>query len=155
MIDNKGYRKNVGIVLMNNKNQFLIFKRIGADAWQFPQGGIDKNETLERALYRELFEETGLAKKDVIFIGKTKKWITYDLPEKYQKKRNGKLCVGQKQIWFLLKIKEESFKIDFTVNNTPEFDSWMWVESDIPEKKVIYFKKDAYNKALKELKKFI
>ena len=44
MIDNKGYRKNVGIVLMNNKNQFLIFKRIGADAWQFPQGGIDKNE---------------------------------------------------------------------------------------------------------------
>ena len=46
MIDNKGYRKNVGIVLMNNKNQFLIFKRIGADAWQFPQGGIDKNETL-------------------------------------------------------------------------------------------------------------
>ena len=91
MIDNKGYRKNVGIVLMNNKNQFLIFKRIGADAWQFPQGGIDKNETLERALYRELFEETGLTKKDVIFIGKTKKWITYDLPEKYQKKRNGKL----------------------------------------------------------------
>ena len=67
MIDNKGYRKNVGIVLMNNKNQFLIFKRIGADAWQFPQGGIDKNETLESALYRELFEETGLTKKDVIF----------------------------------------------------------------------------------------
>ena len=110
---------------------------------------------MERALYRELFEETGLAKKDVIFIGKTKKWITYDLPEKYQKKRNGKLCVGQKQIWFLLKVKEESFKIDFSVNNTPEFDSWMWVESDMPEKKVIYFKKDAYNKALKELKKFI
>ena len=53
MIDNKGYRKNVGIVLMNNKKQFLIFKRIGADAWQFPQGGIDKNERLEEALYRE------------------------------------------------------------------------------------------------------
>ena len=155
MIDSSGYRKNVGIILVNSSSELLICKRFKEQSWQFPQGGFKKNETAESAMYRELYEEVGLKKNDVLIIGRTKEWLKYELPKKYQRKTNNQLCVGQKQIWFLLKVKEESFKIDFSVNNTPEFDSWMWVESDMPEKKVIYFKKDAYNKALKELKKFI
>ena len=64
----KNYRKGVGMVIVNREGQFFLGKRIGADAWQFPQGGIDEGETPEVALYRELFEETGLERDKVEII---------------------------------------------------------------------------------------
>ena len=60
MIDGDGYRPNVGIIVANDQGQVLWARRVGQDAWQFPQGGINSNESVEEALFRELKEETGL-----------------------------------------------------------------------------------------------
>ena len=151
MIDNDGYRKNVGIILCNSRNKLLICKRLGEESWQFPQGGFEKNENAESAMFRELFEEVGLKKNDISILGITNSWLKYDLPKKYQRKTNNKLCIGQKQKWFLLRLISDDTNIVFSNSKRPEFDSWQWVEDDKPMEIVIDFKRDVYKKALEEL----
>ena len=151
MIDNDGYRKNVGIILCNSQNKLLICKRLGEESWQFPQGGVEKNENAESAMFRELFEEVGLKKNDISILGITNSWLKYDLPKKYQRKTNNKLCIGQKQKWFLLRLISDDTNIVFSNSKHPEFDSWQWVEDDKPMEIVIDFKRDVYKKALEEL----
>ena len=151
MIDNDGYRKNVGIILCNSQNKLLICKRLGEESWQFPQGGFEKNENAESAMFRELFEEIGLKKIDISILGITKSWLKYDLPKKYQRKTNNRLCIGQKQKWFLLRLISDDSNISFLNSENPEFDSWQWVDDNKPMKIVIDFKKNVYKKALEEL----
>ena len=151
MIDNDGYRKNVGIILCNSRNKLLICKRLGEESWQFPQGGFEKNENAESAMFRELFEEIGLKKNDISILGITKSWLKYDLPKKYQRKTNNRLCIGQKQKWFLLRLISDDSNISFSNSENPEFDSWQWVDDNKPMKIVIDFKKNVYKKALEEL----
>ena len=151
MIDNDGYRKNVGIILCNSQNKLLICKRLGEESWQFPQGGFEKNENAESAMFRELFEEIGLKKNDISILGVTKSWLKYDLPKKYQRKTNNRLCIGQKQKWFLLRLISDDSNISFSNSEHPEFDSWQWVDDNKPMKIVIDFKKNVYKKALEEL----
>ncbi len=151
MIDRDGYRKNIGIILCNSKNELLICKRIKENSWQFPQGGFEKNESSENAMFRELFEEIGLQKNDIAILGKTKKWLKYDLPKKYQRKTNNQLCVGQKQIWFLLRLISNDQSINLCTSKNPEFDAWDWVSEKKPLEIVISFKKNVYVKALNEL----
>jgi putative (di)nucleoside polyphosphate hydrolase len=151
MIDRDGYRKNIGIILCNSKNELLICKRIKENSWQFPQGGFEKNESSENAMFRELFEEIGLQKNDIAILGKTKKWLKYDLPKKYQRKTNNQLCVGQKQIWFLLRLISNDQSINLCTSKNPEFDAWDWVSEKKPLEIVISFKKNVYIKALNEL----
>ena len=151
MIDNDGYRKNVGIILCNSQNKLLICKRLGEESWQFPQGGFEKNENAESAMFRELFEEIGLKKNDVLILGETKSWLKYDLPKKYQRKTNNRLCIGQKQKWFLLRLITDDSNISFLNSKRPEFDSWQWVEDKKPMEIVINFKREVYKKALEEL----
>ena len=151
MIDKDGYRKNIGIILCNSKNELLICKRLKEDSWQFPQGGFEKNESSENAMFRELFEEIGLQKNDISILGKTKKWLKYDLPKKYQRKTNNQLCIGQKQIWFLLRLISNDQRINLCKSKKPEFDGWEWVSEKKPLEIVISFKKNVYIKALNEL----
>ena len=151
MIDKDGYRKNIGIILCNSKNELLICKRLKEDSWQFPQGGFEENESSESAMFRELFEEIGLQKNDIVILGKTKKWLKYDLPKKYQRKTNNQLCVGQKQIWFLLRLISNDQSINLRTSKKPEFDAWEWVSEKKPLEIVISFKKNVYIKALNEL----
>ena len=151
MIDSSGYRKNVGIILVNSRSELLICKRFKEQSWQFPQGGFKKNETAESAMYRELYEETGLKKNDVLIIGRTKEWLKYELPKKYQRKTNNQLCVGQKQIWFLLKLATDEAFINLNVSKKPEFDDWRWVSKQEPLDLVINFKKNVYEMAINEL----
>ena len=151
MIDKDGYRKNIGIILCNSKNELLICKRIKENSWQFPQGGFEKNESSEDAMFRELFEEIGLQKNNVAILGKTKKWLKYDLPKKYQRKTNNQLCVGQKQIWFLLRLISSDQCINLRTSKKTEFDGWEWVSEKTPLEIVISFKKNVYIKALNEL----
>jgi putative (di)nucleoside polyphosphate hydrolase len=151
MIDENGYRKNVGIILCNSKNELLICKRFRENSWQFPQGGFEESESAESAMYRELFEEIGLSKKDVEILGKTKNWLKYDLPKKYQRRTNNKLCVGQKQIWFLLKLITNESSINLSKSKKPEFDAWEWSSITKPLEIVINFKKNVYKSALEEL----
>ena len=151
MIDKDGYRKNIGIILCNSKNELLLCKRIKENSWQFPQGGFEKNESSEDAMFRELFEEIGLQKNNIAILGKTKKWLKYDLPKKYQRKTNNQLCVGQKQIWFLLRLISNDQSINLYTSKNPEFDSWKWVSEKKPLEVVISFKKNVYIEALNEL----
>ena len=74
------YRIGVGIILINKKKKIFVGKRIDVkkEAWQMPQGGLAKNEKLEDAAYRELYEETGVKKAEIIF--QSKKWFKYNIP---------------------------------------------------------------------------
>ena len=82
MIDRQGYRPNVGIILCNDAGKVFWARRSGEDSWQFPQGGIRRNETPEQALYRELAEEVGLGPEHVEVIGRTARWLRYRIPRR-------------------------------------------------------------------------
>ncbi len=152
MIDSEGYRANVGIVLSNSQGELLWCRRIGQDAWQFPQGGIEPGESPEQALYRELYEEIGLGPEDVTIIGNTRGWLRYRLPENLMRRDTGPLCIGQKQLWFLLRILDDQHSMCFDKVPHPEFDDWRWVGYWRPVKEVVYFKRDVYKQALRQLK---
>ena len=105
MVDADGFRPNVGIVLSNDRGQVLWARRVGGrDAWQFPQGGIKSSESVEDALYRELFEEVGLESASVEILARTSGWLRYRLPRRMRRHNSAPGFVGQKQKWFLLKM---------------------------------------------------
>ena len=151
MIDSRGFRPNVGIIICNSSGQLLWAKRIGQDAWQFPQGGIRHGERLQHALFRELKEEVGLDPEDVEIISSTKGWLYYQLPKNLIRQHSNPVCIGQKQKWYLLGLRAPEEKIDLISNNTPEFDDWQWVSFWYPLSQVIDFKREVYRQALKEL----
>ena len=143
----RGYRPNVGIVVHNDHGQVFWARRVGGlDEWQFPQGGINRGESAEQALYRELREETGLSADSVEVRACTRRWLRYRTPGK---PRGGYL--GQEQKWFLLRLltSDDAFRTDVT--EKPEFDAWRWVSYWYPVNKVVAFKRDVYRRALHEL----
>ena len=155
MIDSEGFRANVGIILTNDQGQVFWARRIGMDAWQFPQGGIKKNESPKMAMYRELKEEIGLEPEHVELINFTDDWLRYLLPKRYIRQNKGPLCIGQKQIWYLLKLTVDETYLDLSHTSEPEFDSWKWVDFWRPVEEVISFKRQVYQQALKQLQPFI
>lgn len=151
MIDQEGFRLNVGIVLANKHNKLLWAKRVGMkDAWQFPQGGMHDNETPQQAMYRELTEELGLQAKDVQLITETTDWLVYRLPKKYLRHDSKPLCIGQKQKWFLLRLITNDHQIKLKHSQKPEFNAWRWVDYWYPIEHVISFKRDVYQQVLNE-----
>lgn len=150
MIDNEGFRQGVGIILVNSKRQLFLAKRIGKEAWQFPQGGMMDEETVEQAMYRELKEEVGLQPEDVKVISMSRRWLRYRLPKRLIRHHSKPLCIGQKQKWFLLRLANNDAKIDLSMTETPEFDSWAWVSYWYPLSQVVAFKRRVYNMALRE-----
>mgnify|MGYP001345609965 FL=1 len=155
MIDSEGFRANVGIILTNDQGQVFWARRIGMDAWQFPQGGIKKDESPKMAMYRELKEEIGLEPEHVELINSTDDWLRYWLPKRYIRQNRGPLCIGQKQIWYLLKLTVDETYLDLSYTSEPEFDSWKWVDFWRPVEEVISFKRQVYQQALKQLQPFI
>ncbi|KAA0444215.1 MAG: RNA pyrophosphohydrolase [Candidatus Thioglobus sp.] len=147
MIDREGYRANVGMVITNDKRQVLLAKRHQQSGWQLPQGGIDKGENEIDALFRELKEEVGLASEHIDLIAKTPKWLRYELPK--NKKNNS--CIGQKQIWFLLKLTSPEHNIKLDTHSKIEFEDWKWVDYWHPIEAIIDFKKPIYEDMLKAL----
>jgi len=152
VIDDEGFRANVGIILSNCDGKVFWGKRIGQTSWQFPQGGIDEGETPMQAMFRELQEETGLLEKHVQVMGATQDWLRYRLPNKMVRRcNNGKVCIGQKQRWFLLRLTCDDSSVDLSACDVPEFDGWRWVNYWLPAKEVVYFKRRVYERALQEL----
>tara|TARA_B110000967_G_scaffold206118_1_gene252074 strand:- start:271 stop:804 length:534 start_codon:yes stop_codon:yes gene_type:complete len=151
VIDSDGYRANVGIVITNEKKQILLAKRFKQDAWQLPQGGIDKGETDLEALYRELEEEVGLNPDHVTLLAKTPKWLRYDLPLEHIRRSQKPACIGQKQVWFLLKLESSDTDISLNLHHDVEFDDWKWVDYWEPVDEVINFKRNVYEDMLKVL----
>ena len=157
---NDGYRPNVGIIICNRKGQVFWARRVNNDGWQFPQGGVSRDETLVDAMYRELHEETGLSPNNVRLVAHTKKWLHYDLPKRLlRNQRRGRKRVsfkGQKQVWFLLELTESDSAVDLQAGpETPEFDNWRWVDTHHAIDNIVDFKRSVYQKALSELGQFL
>lgn len=156
MIDEKGYRLNVGIVVINEKKKVLFAQRSNsADAWQFPQGGIKSNETPLQAMYRELQEELGLTHDTVELLYESPDWHYYDLPKKFQRPYQKPLCIGQKQRWYLLQFVGSDKDVDLNFADHAEFSAWRWVDYWHPLDHVIAFKKDVYQTVLECFDRFI
>ncbi|KDE41118.1 Adenosine (5')-pentaphospho-(5'')-adenosine pyrophosphohydrolase [Nitrincola lacisaponensis] len=151
MIDSEGFRPNVGIILVNSLGQVLWARRVGQDAWQFPQGGIHQDESPEQAMYRELKEEIGLLPEDVELLAVTRGWLRYRLPKRMIRRHSLPMCVGQKQKWFLLRMLSHDSAVRIDQSDTPEFDGWQWVSYWYPLGQVVSFKREVYRKAMKEL----
>jgi putative (di)nucleoside polyphosphate hydrolase len=162
MLDKEGYRPNVGIILANPKNEVFWGKRVNQHAWQFPQGGIQHGETPLQAMYRELEEEIGLAQCHVRILGRTREWLRYEVPQRWQQ-RNDRLrddnragpYRGQKQIWFLLRMVGRDCDVKLRASGHPEFDAWRWHDYWVPLETVIDFKREVYRQALIELHRFL
>ncbi|MFT0534309.1 RNA pyrophosphohydrolase [Castellaniella hirudinis] len=151
MLDREGYRPNVGIILVNQKNEVFWGKRIREHAWQFPQGGIKHGETPVQAMYRELHEETGLQAEHVRILGRTRDWLRYTVPDHYVRRELRGHYKGQKQIWFLLRMVGRDSDVSLRASETPEFDAWRWNAYWVPLDAVIEFKREVYTLALNEL----
>lgn len=151
MIDQDGYRPNVGIILVNSRDEVFWGKRIKEHSWQFPQGGIKQGETPEQAMYRELREEIGLLPQHVRILGRTRDWLRYDVPQSWIKREWRSTYKGQKQIWFLLRLVGRDCDVSLRASDHPEFDAWRWHSYWVPIETVIEFKRDVYRSALKEL----
>ncbi|MBI2384171.1 MAG: RNA pyrophosphohydrolase [Gammaproteobacteria bacterium] len=151
MVDVEGFRPNVGIILANADGRVLWAKRVGQDAWQFPQGGINPGETPEQALYRELHEELGLESRHVECLGATRDWLRYRLPRRYLRRGRVPQCIGQKQRWFVLRLTAADALVRFDCGERPEFDGFRWVSYWQPIRQVVAFKRAVYRQALNEL----
>ncbi len=151
MLDADGYRLNIGIVIANGKGDVLWAKRVRQGGWQFPQGGMQEGETQQQAMYRELEEETGLKPEQVEVWGMTRDWLRYRLPKKMVRPTQGQVCIGQKQKWYLLRLVSDDSEIQLDGSDAPEFDRWQWVSYWYPLNQIIDFKRDVYQRMLKEL----
>ena len=147
----KNYRPNVGAVVLSPSYPFetkiLLARRCDiADAWQFPQGGIDEGETPKMALLRELREEIGTDMVDII--AQYPGWISYDFPPSIVTKMSP--YDGQIQKYFLVRLKQDA-SIDLT-SDEAEFDAYTFVNLDEIDRYVNHFKKRSYMEVLKYFK---
>ena len=155
MIDRNGYRSNVGIVLLNSKNEVFWGKRIKQNSWQFPQGGMKAGESPEQAMYRELTEEVGLYPRHVQIIGRTRDWLRYDVPDQWIRRDWRGNYKGQKQIWYLLRLVGRDCDVSLRASGRPEFDAWRWNDYWVELESVVEFKRQVYRQALTELARLI
>lgn len=155
MLDRDGFRPNVGIILLNQKNQVFWGKRIRTHSWQFPQGGIDRGETPEQAMYRELHEEVGLRPEHVNIVARTRDWLRYEVPDRYIRRDARGHYKGQKQIWYLLQLIGNDWDLNLRATDHPEFDAWRWNNYWVPLDVVVEFKRGVYEMALTELARFL
>ena len=155
MLDREGFRPNVGIILVNQRNQVWWGKRVNEHSWQFPQGGIKYGESPEHAMYRELHEEIGLKPEHVKILGRTRDWLRYEVPDRYIKREIRGHYRGQKQIWYLLRMAGHDSDVCLRATDHPEFDAWRWHDYWVPLEAVIEFKREVYSLALNELARFV
>jgi putative (di)nucleoside polyphosphate hydrolase len=136
------YRRNVGLMLLDPQGLAWVGRRIDtADAWQMPQGGIDPGETPEQAAMRELEEEIGTAKAEILCA--TPGWLTYDLPPDLATGLWKGRWRGQAQRWFALRFTGHDGDIDIATKH-PEFETWRWVpRAELPTL-IVPFKRAVY-----------
>ncbi len=145
------YRPCVGIMLCNPYGSVFAGQRLDSsfDAWQMPQGGIEKGEDPQDAALRELEEETGVPASAVEVLAETSDWIPYDLPHHLVPKLWKGRYRGQKQRWFLLRFLGDDSLINIATKK-PEFSHWCWLHPKELLKKIVPFKRDTYERVIRE-----
>jgi putative (di)nucleoside polyphosphate hydrolase len=145
------YRAAVGIMLMNDAGRVFVGQRIDTPgAWQMPQGGIDEGEEPRTAALRELEEETGIDKVEVL--GETEGWLRYELPVELHGKVWGGRYRGQRQKWFAMRFTGTDADVDLATDD-PEFDAWKWAAPEELPELIVPFKRQLYIDVLAELGK--
>ena len=154
------YRPCAGIMLANREGQVFVGQRLDAadslypDAWQMPQGGIDKGENAETAALRELREETGVFEDHVQIIGRSSEEYLYDLPDELLGKVWKGKYRGQRQSWFLMRFTGQDDHINIHTEH-PEFIDWKWTDPRGLPDIIVPFKRDLYRAVLKEFESLI
>ncbi len=150
--DARPYRDGVGIMLVNGAGRVWVGRRLDTrgDAWQMPQGGIDPGETPRQAVLRELAEETGSDKAEIV--AESRDWHAYDLPDDLTRKVwNGKYR-GQRQKWFLLRFTGDDGDIRLDASARPEFGAWKWTAVDDLPRQIVPFKRAIYEAVIDEFR---
>lgn len=145
----KPYREGVGMMVLNPEGKVLVGRRIDNDteAWQMPQGGIERGENPATAAMRELMEEVGTNKVEII--AETNEWFYYDLPPQFSEKLWNGRYAGQMQKWFLMRFIGEDSDINIHTAH-PEFAEWAWNDHNTLSKLIVDFKKDLYARVVAE-----
>jgi len=146
-----GYRRGVGVMLLNREGKVFVGASIGNtdEAWQMPQGGIDKGEKPWATALRELEEETGIAPHLVEKITATPERLKYDLPSDLQPKLWGGKWKGQDQDWFLCRFLGTNADVNIATKH-PEFREWKWIPPEQLPELIVPFKRDLYRRLLQE-----
>ena len=147
-------RTGVGIAVLNSENKVFVGKRKDNpfDKWQMPQGGVDPDEPLLKAMKRELLEETSI--KSIEVLKELNQWLEYELPENLIGKIWKGIYRGQKQKWFVVKFLGDESEINVNTKNA-EFIEWKWIDMNLLPDLIVHFKKNIYKNILEELKKYI
>ncbi|WP_122075720.1 RNA pyrophosphohydrolase [Pseudophaeobacter sp. EL27] len=145
------YRPNVGIMLVNAANHVFVAQRKDRfqDAWQMPQGGIDRGEDARLAALRELEEETGVTRDLVEIIAESDGWLPYDLPHDVVPKFWGGKYRGQEQKWYLMRFLGRDDQVNIETEH-PEFSAWCWQPVDQLVEKIVPFKREVYARVVQE-----
>ncbi|WP_170382070.1 RNA pyrophosphohydrolase [Ruegeria atlantica] len=150
------YRPCVGLMLMNAKGKIFVGQRNDRhkDAWQMPQGGVDKGEDPRDAALRELWEETGVTSDLVEIVAETDGWLPYDLPHDIVPKIWKGRFRGQEQKWFLLRFTGGDDQINIATDH-PEFTHWKWQDPDKLIQEIVPFKREVYEKVVDAFADFL
>lgn len=146
------YRLSVGVMLLNAAGKVFVARRIDMPtmpAWQMPQGGIDPGETPLQAARRELKEETGTDKAELL--GESSGWLKYDLPADLARGVWGGRYRGQRQKWFAMRFTGTDAEIDLATEH-PEFDAWKWIRPERLPEVIVPFKRQLYIDILVEFR---
>jgi putative (di)nucleoside polyphosphate hydrolase len=142
-VNERWYRPCVGVMLLNGQGEVFVARRIdiATEAWQMPQGGIERGEEPRVAALRELAEETGIDQVEIV--AESGGWLRYDLPPELAAKARHLGWCGQRQKWFLMRFTGNDRDVNLAVGK-PEFSAWKWVPIEELPRLVVSFKRQVY-----------
>ena len=145
-----GYRPCVGMTLFNREGLVFAGQRldIGEAAWQMPQGGIEDGELPRDAAFRELAEEVGTSKAEII--AESESWLTYEFPVELRRQAWGGRFAGQAQRWFLMRFTGDDSDIDIAASDATEFAAWRWMRLEDLVREIVPFKRPVYDQIAAE-----